>query len=677
MTIRPLLLAILLLAILLLGGNAEAAPASFPAFGAFGLDLDARMRSTAPGDDFWTHANGAWARRTSIGANVEAAGVSVQMVETANANVRRIVEDMAAGRADAPGGGQIGALYASWMDEAAVESRGVGVLKPYLERIESVADAGDLQALFATAGYASPLAVSVDVHPDDPKRHILVIAQGNLPLARENYLEDGERYVSIRQAYRGYIQHMLQQAGASDASRKADAILALETALAKAQWPAAQSRDLARMNDLRRRSALDAAFPGFDWQRLLAGYELAPDKQVLVNHNTAIAALGRLLAATPLRAWKDYLHYRFIDQHAAFLPSAFADAHFDFYGRTLGGRQSQQQRWQRGVQLVNTVLGEAIGRIYVDRHFTPVARGQVEELVADLRAAFRQRIATSTWMDAATRRAALAKLDAMKAAIGGPDRHPDYGALRLERDDVLGNVIRAAGFALGSEVSRLHRAADPARWVTTPQTMNAFYDQHANTVVFPAAVLQPPFFDPRADAAVNYGAIGALIGHEMGHAFDDQGRHYGPDGAVVDWWTPAASRAFERRAAALSAQFGRYEVLPGVRIDPVLTQGENIADLSGVEAAYAAYQRYQARRGKAPVLAGLSGEQRFFLAFAQGRRAKLTESAQRQLLLVDTHSPSLFRVNGTLRNIDGWYRAFQVAPGAAFYLPPERRVRIW
>lgn len=675
MKTHPLACALLVLAAC--AGAAAAPPQDRPAYGDFGLDLDARALSTSPGDDFWTHANGAWAQRTPIGASVEAAGVSVRMHETANANVRRIVEDMAAGRADAPGGGQIGALYASWMDEAGIEARGAAVLRPYLARIESAANAADLHALFAASGYASPLALAVDVHPTDPKRHILVVGQGNLPLARENYLEDGERHAAIRTAYRAYIGRILELAGMPDAAARADTILALETAMAKAQWSGAQSRDLARMNDLRRRGDLDTAFPGFDWQRLLAGYGLAPDATVVVNHNSAIAALGRLAAATPLQAWHDYLAYRFIDQHAALLPRVFADAGFAFYGTVLGGRQVQQERWQRGVQLVNGTLGEAIGRIYVERHFTPAARRQVNELVADLRAALRRRIATSSWMDAATRRAALAKLDAMKVALGGPERYPDYGALRMERDDLLGNVVRAAGFAAELDAARLHAPVDPAKWVTTPQTMNAFYDQHANTVVFPAAVLQPPFFDPHADAAVNYGAIGALIGHEMGHAFDDQGRRFGPDGAIADWWTPGATRAFERRTAALSAQFARYEVLPGARIDPALTLGENIADLSGVEAAYAAYGRYQARHGKAPVLSGLSGEQRFFLAFAQGRRAKLTEAAQRQLLLIDTHSPSLFRVNGTLRNVDGWYRAFNVRPGAALYLPPARRVRIW
>lgn len=670
----------LALAIACLAGSCCAAPDALrerPAYGGFGLDLEARAPATRPGDDFWTHANGAWARRTPIGASVEAAGVSVLMHETASANVRRIVEDMAAGRAQAPAGRQIGTLYADWMDEAGIEARGAAVLRPYLARIDAAADGAGLNALFAAPAYASPLAIGVDTDPRDPKRTILVVAQASLPLPREDYLEDGERYAAIRRAYRAHVQRMLELGGVADAGSKAESILALETAMAKAQWSAAQSRDLASMNDIERRASLDANFPGFDWERLLAAYGLAPDAQVLVNHNGAVLALGRLASATPLQAWKDYLAYRFIDRHAPALPRAFADASFDFYGRTLGGRQAQQERWQRGIQLVNATLGEAIGRIYVERHVTPAARRQLDELAGDLRAAFRERIATSSWMDAATRRGALAKLDAMRVTIGGPERYLDYGALRLVRGDLLGNLVRAAEFAVQDGARRLGQPVDPDLWVTTPQTMNAFYEQQANRIVFPAAVLQPPFFDPRADAAVNYGAIGALIGHEMGHAFDDQGRRYGPDGAVADWWTPAASRAFERRAAALSAQFAGYEVLPGARIDAALTLGENIADLSGVEAAYAAYQRYQARHGKAPLLAGLSGEQRFFLAFAQGRRAKLTEAAQRQLLLVDTHSPSLFRVNGTLRNVDAWYRVFGIGPDAALYLPRARRVRIW
>lgn len=656
---------------------AAATAADRPEYGAFGLDLGARGAAVRPGDDFWSYANGGWARSAPIGPRSDAVGVSVQMREKVDTSVRRIVEDMASHPAYGLAGRQIGALYLSWMDEGGIETRGAAVLAPYLARIRAAASYADVQALFSRAEYASPVAVDVEVHPTDPHRYILTIGQGGLGLPRDYYLQDGERYDRVRQAYRAYVRRIQQLAGMDDVDARTDAIIALETALATAQWSAAESRDIARMTDLETRSALETRFPGFDWTRLLGAYRLDPATQVVVNHNTAIVELGRLSAATPLQTWKDYLAYRFVSDHAEDLPKAFADARFDLYGKALGGMQAGAERWKQGVRLVDDTLGDAVGRIYLDRYYPPAASRQIHELVEDLRAAYRDRINSAGWMDAATRQRALAKLDALRAKIGGPAQHPDDTTLRIEKDDLLGNVVRAAEFARKEDAERLGKPVDPARWVTTPQMMNAFYDYYSNCIVFPAAILQPPFFDPRADAAVNYGTIGALIGHEMGHGFDDQGRQFGPDGSRVNWWTAEAEHAFAQRAAALAAQYDGYQPLPGTHVNGALTLGENIADLSGVEAAYAAYQKYQARHGKAKVMAGLTGEQRFFLAFAQGRRTKVTEEAQRQLLLIDPHAPSVFRVNGTLRNIDAWYRAFPVQPGDAFYLAPAQRVHLW
>jgi putative endopeptidase len=653
----------------------------------FGLDLAAGDAQVKPGDDFWSHTNGGWARRTRIGASIDAAGVSVQMRENVSNNVRRIVEDMSRRPAHGTAGRQIGALYASWMDVTGVEARGVAALRPYLARIDAADSYAAVQALFGQAGFASPLTVEPDVDPGNPRRHILTIGQGELGLPRDYYLNDGEQYARVRAAYRGYVRRLRRLAGLGGAETGADvdpgtdagadAIIALETALAKVHWSAAESRDQSRTTNLETRAGLDAKYPGFDWARLLGTYALDPATPVLVQQDSAVMEIGGIAAATPLQVWKDYLAYRFVSGHAEFLPEAFAGARFELYGKTLSGLRSRPERWKRGVQLVETTLGDAVGRIYVERYYQPAASAQVRELVEDVRAAYRERIAASTWMDAPTRRAALVKLAALKARIGGPESYTDYASLAIDKDDLLGNVVRAAAFEQARAAARLRQSVDPSAWVMTPQTMNAYYDYHANAIFFPAAMLQAPFFDPRADAAVNYGTIGALIGHEMGHGFDDQGRQYGADGARANWWTPASAQAFERRAAALVAQYDAYQPLPDAHVSGKLTLGENIADLSGVEAAFGAYRKYQARHGKARVLAGLSGEQRFFLAFAQGRRNKVTDEALRQLLAIDSHAPPVFRVNGTLRNVDAWYRAFNVAPADAFYLPPAQRVRIW
>nr|WP_314543166.1 M13 family metallopeptidase [uncultured Massilia sp.] len=661
---------------------ARAAPPDGPVYGSFGIDLSARALNTRPGTDFWTHANGGWTATVSIDARSETAGVSLDMRNKLEADVRDIVDDMAAHRdhdgADQDGAGrQIGALYRSWMDEAGIEARGIAVLAPWVARIDAVDDADALHTLFSTPGYASPLDIEVDTDPADPRAHILAIGQGRLGMPRDYYLAEGASYDAVRGAYRAYVLAIQQLSGFPDATARTDAIVALETAMARLQWSGAASRDLAKMNREERRAALDTTLPGFAWDALLAPYGIRPDERLLVRQDSALAALGGLLAATPLATWKDYLRYRFVADHAAYLPRALADADFAFRGKTLGGLQAPPERWRRGVQLVGATLGNALGRIYVERHYPPATARQMRELVDDVKAAFRERIAAAAWMDGPTRRRALAKLDALRALVGGPRRFDEDATLRMEDDDLLGNMVRAEASAQRLAVRQLHAPVDRGLWVVQPQQMNAFYDQHGNAIVFPAAILRPPLFDPHADAAVNYGAIGVLIGHEMGHAFDDQGSQFGPDGRVENWWSDDAAQAFHSRGAALARQYQTYEALPGLHVDGKLTLGENMADLSGVEAAYTAYRRYQARHGKAKRIEGLSGEQRFFLAYAQGRRTVVQESALRQLMAVDTHAPPVFRVNGVLRNVDAWYRAFDVRPGDPLYLPPRQRIRIW
>ncbi len=656
----------------------QSATGGDPRYGAFGIDLTAQKPSVKPGDDFWAYANGSWADRVQIAPDRASAGFGTQLSIEAEANVRSILDDMAKNPAAyGAAGRQVGDFYASWMDEAGIEARGTAPLQPYLARIAGVKDLAGLQLLFATVGYASPIELGTIPDLADPSRYTAVTGQAGLGMPRDYYLLEGEKYDAFRKAYRAYVQKIQELAGIPDASAKADAIFALETTMAKAQWSPEQSRDIAKLNDPQPLAGLEAKAPEFDWALMLktAGIDSAPT--VLMAQNTAVTALGKIMVATPLQTWKDYLAYRFVSDHAQFLPRALDDARFDFYSKTLNGVQVQRDRWKRGVQLMNGSMGEAVGAIYVAKYFPPAAEKQMAELIENLRGAYQERITRSTWMDEATRKAALAKLAAFEPRIGHPVKYIDYAALKVDRNDLLGNAMRAAEFDHQLDLERFPKPVDRSLWSMTPQTVNAYYNPLSNQITFPAAILQPPFFDPNADPAVNYGAIGAIIGHEMGHGFDDQGSQFGPTGKFENWWTDAAKKAFKERTGALSAQYDAYEPVPGTKIKGALTLGENIGDLGGIEAAYAAYQRYQAKHGKAKVIGGLTGDQRFFLAYAQAWQTKVREGALRQQLLTDPHSPAMFRVNGVVRNVDAWYKAFDIKPGDALYLPPEQRVHIW
>ena len=649
-----------------------------PRYGQFGIDLSAKDPAVKPGDDFWTFANGGWAKRTEIPADKGAVGYGNILSDEAEANVRLILDDMAKN----PGtygatGKQVGDFYASWMDEAGIEAKGTAPLKPYLTKIDAVKDLTDLQVLFASVGYASPVEVGIIPDLADPTHYTAVAGQGGLGMPRDYYLLPGEKYDGFRKAYRAYIQQMQELAGIANASAKADAIMALETAMAKDQWSPEQSRDIAKLNDPEDLAGLEKKAPEFDWALLLktAGIDKSPT--VLMTQNTALAAMGKLLAATPLQTWKDYVAFHFVSDHATFLPKAFDTAQFDFYSKTLSGVQVQRDRWKRGVQLTNGALGEAVGALYVAKYFPPAAQAQMSELIENLRGAYQERISGSTWMDDTTKKAALVKLAAFEPRIGHPVNYIDYSAFKVVRGDLLGNAMRSGDFSHELELSRFPKPVDRSLWSMTPQTVNAYYNPLANQITFPAAILQPPYFDPNADAAVNYGAIGAIIGHEMGHGFDDQGSQFGPTGKFENWWTDSAKTAFKTRTSALAAQYDGYEPLPGTKVNGKLTLGENIGDLGGVEASYAAYQRYQAKHGKAPVIGGLTGDQRFFLSYAQAWQAKLREGAARQRLLTDPHSPPFYRVNGIVRNVDAWYAAFDVKPGDKLYLAPDQRVHIW
>ena len=674
-----------LLAAVLLAGTAPllaqpdaAAPTATAAaktrYGSFGIDLEGRDLSVRPGDDFFRYANNSWLQRNPIPADRTGFSLWTVLDQDIEQQVRAIVETPG----DDPAARRVADFYASWMDEAGIEARGIAAARPYLDRIAAVSGRDELLRLFATPGYPAPVGIGIIPDPADTTRYIAFASQAGLGMPnRDYYLRDGEEYDRYRAAYRDYVVTLHRLAGIADPEARADSIIALERRIAEAHWAPERQRDIRQIYNPMNREQLNALAPEFAWETTLQQLGLGDVPTVVAAETTAIDAIGDMLASVPLDTWKDWMTFHFLNSNASYLPRAFDEAQFNFYSRTLRGVEQQRDRWKRGIGLVNGAMGEAVGRIYVERHFPAESRRQMTELIGNLRAAFQERLQQLDWMDAETRAQALAKLDTFEPRIGHPERFIDYAPVRVERGDLLGNVLRAGEFAWNLQVSRLPNPVDRGLWDMNPQTINASYNPLLNQITFPAGILQPPFFDPAADPAVNYGAIGAVIGHEIGHGFDDQGRRFDATGRIRDWWTPETDRRFTERASRLGAQYGAYEPLPGLRINGELTMGENIGDLGGVEMAYAAYRRHVARHGEPPVIDGLTGDQRFFLAWAQVWRGQHREGTLRERVLTDPHSPYEFRVNGVVRNVDAWYEAFNVQPGDALYLPPDQRVRIW
>ena len=650
-----------------------------PAFAPWGVDLSAMDTSVKPGDDFFAYVNGAWAKRTEIAPDRTFVGIDSVLNDQLDRDVRAIVEDMAKDSASAgPIGQQVGDFYASWMDEATIAAKGAAPLRPHLDRIAAVKDKGELAELFGTVGYPSPVGVSIFPDLSDPTRYGVYAGQGGLGMPnRDYYLLEGAKYDGYRAAYKAYLTRLQQLAGITDAAAKADRIFALETAIAKVHWKPEDSRDVSKIYNPMDRAKLNAFAPQLQWDRALSKAGLGDVKTIVVTETSAVQDIGKLVDSVPLDTWKDYVAAHFISSHAAYLPKDFDQARFDFYSKTLRDVPTQRDRWKRGVDLVNGALGEAVGQIYVQRHYPPEASRQMGELIENFRAALQEKIETNSWMDAATKKEALAKLATFDPRTGHPVKYIDYSSLKVDRGDLFGNVLRSEQFDWNLQLERMKKPVDKSLWAMTPQTNNAYYDPTQNQITFPAGILQPPYFDPDADPAANYGSIGATIGHEIGHGFDDQGRKFDGSGKLRDWWTEASAKQYEERANRLVKQYDSYEPIPGVRIKGQLTLGENIGDLGGLEVAYAAYRRYVAKHGEPPVIGGLTGDQRFFIAYGYSWQRKNREGALRAQLLSDPHSPAQSRVNGVVRNMDEWYKAFDVKPGDKLYLPPEERVRIW
>jgi putative endopeptidase len=648
-----------------------------PVYGDWGYATSAMDKSVKPGDDFWEYVNGTWDKNTQIAADRASAGPFVTLSDQAEKDVRQIVEQEASNPSGHLGQ-QIGDYYASFMDTGAIEAAGTAPLKPYLGEINGAKTKAQLLSLFIKPGFASPVDVGIDADFKNPDKYSVFAGQARLGMpSREYYLQDNAKMKAHRAAYRDYIITIEKLAGLPGGAAAADRIIALETALSKAQWPAADRRDIDKIYNPMTRAQLVKLAPQFNWNASLAEAGLGTAKQIIVTEPSAVAGAGKIFASTPLSTWKEWLAFRFVSDHATVLPKAFDDARFAFYSKELSGVQEQRERWKRGVAAVNGALGEGIGQIYVQTHYPAESERQMKELIGNLEDAYHDRISSAPWMDDATRKAALDKLAAFEPRIGHPVKYIDYSSMKVVKGQPLANAMAAADFDWKLQLKRFPKPVDRTLWGMYPQTINAYYSPVTNQITFPAAILQPPFFDPNADAAVNYGAIGAVIGHEMGHGFDNEGSKFDPHGKLRNWWSPEAAKAFSSRTDALVAQYNGFKPFPDLALNGKLTLGENIGDLSGVENAYAAYKKYEAKHGQSPVIDGLTGDQRFFIAYAQAWQEKDREDAERQQVITNEHSPGKYRVNGVVRNVDAWYRAFNVQPGDKLYLPPDQRVHIW
>jgi predicted metalloendopeptidase len=656
------------------------APASHKAeIAPWGLDLSMRDKSVKPGDDFYRYADGHWLDTHTIPPDRTRWGSFDELQERSEKRVRAIIEALPA---DAPAGSvaqKVGDYYRAYLDTDTIEHLGLEPAKAGLGAIAAARSHEDLARLMGRPDLSlmAPLRLLITTDQKDPDRYITYITQSGLGLPdRDYYLKDDPVYTSLRTKYQAHIERMLGLAGDSDAAAEAKSILDLETRIAQLHWPAAKRRERDLTYNLRSRAELEELTPGFSWQALLTAGGLEAQQQFIVRELDAVQGLSKLFLSVPVERWRSYLRYHYLAQVADVLPKAFDDEAFDFYNRTLNGQQQQKERWKRAVAEVNHNIGEAVGELYVQRYFPPASRQKMIELVENLRATYHDRIEHLPWMTAATRKVALEKLEAFHPKIGYPDKWRDYSALNVVKADAFGNAVRGAVFEWNRRVNRMGEPTDRGEWGMTPQTINAYYNPTFNEVVFPAAILQPPFFDPNADPAVNYGGIGGVIGHEMGHGFDDQGAKSDARGVPHNWWLPEDAAAFKKRVDNLAAQYDGYTVLPGLNINGRLTLGENIGDLGGLSVSYEAYHR--SLHGKqAPVLDGLSGDQRYFLSWAQVWRELSRDEALRTQVMSNPHSPAKYRVNGVVRNVDAWYQAFDVKPGDKLYLPPEERVHIW
>lgn len=650
---------------------------------AAGIDISDLSTTVRAQDDLYRYANGPWLDRTEIPADKAIYGAFHALWDTAEQDVRAIVEKTAS--ADHPAGSEarkIGDLFTSFMDEETIERLGAGPIADQLELVAAIQDVTGLVAALGTLelqGVSGIFYYGTDVDAKKSDEYVVYMSQGGIGLPDEAYYRE-DSFASERTAYVAHVARMLELAGIADAGAAAERILAVETRLAAGHWDRVKNRDVTATYNKIDRARLEDLTPGVDWSAWLTNAGVPADAfaQLVVRQPDYLTAAAAALQEIELAHWKEWLSWRVVHSAAPLLSKAFVDENFDFYGKTLTGAPELRERWKRGLNVVDSALGEAVGQLYVAEHFPPAAKARMVELVANLVEAYRQRIDALDWMSPDTRQRALEKLDSFTPKIGYPDKWKDYSALEIKPDDLVGNVRRSVAVETARDLAKLGQPVDKTEWLMTPQTVNAYYNPRMNEIVFPAGILQPPFFDLDADDAVNYGAIGSVIGHEIGHGFDDQGSKYDGAGNINDWWTDEDRAAFEQRTAKLVAQYNVLEPkdAPGHTVNGELTLGENIGDLGGLSIGYVAYV-LSLNGADFPTIDGLTGPQRFFLAWAMGWSTKAREAEAIRRLAIDPHSPPEFRCNAVVRNIDEFHAAFDVTEADTMWLAPEDRVRIW
>ncbi len=655
-----------------------------------GIDLEGIDRSVAPGDDFFAYANGAWYKATPIPPDRATYGAGAIVDERTRQRLAELVQEAARGAASASAAERkIGDFYASFMDEAAIEARGLAPVQPKLDAIAAIADGrglsralgatlrADVDALNATNFYTDNLLglwVAQDL--DQPSRYLPFLLQGGLDMPeRTYYLDPSPQMAETRSKCQAHMARILGLAHVADAQARAARIFDLERRIAEVHVSREDSSDVKKSDNHWTRETFQKVAPGLDWAVFFAAAGLADQQEFVVWHPAALTGISALAASQPLETWKDYLTFHALEHHAAVMPAAFGEEGFAFHGTVLQGTPKRRERWKRAVDATSGALGEAVGEMYVRKYFPPAEKARIEALVRNLIAAFGRRIDGLDWMAAATRAKAKAKLATLEVFVGYPERFRDYSGLEVVRADAYGNAERAEVFEYRRNLAKLGRAVDRAEWVMTPQTVNAVNLPVMNAMNFPAAILQPPFFDPQRPLAMDYGAIGAVIGHEISHSFDDQGALFDESGRLSNWWTESDFAHFRAAADRLVKQYDAYQPLPDLHVKGQQTLSENVADLAGLAVAYDGY--HLSLGGKpAPVVQGFTGDQQFFLSFAQGWRQKVREAALRQQVLGDGHAPDEFRAD-VVRNLDPWYEAFGVRPGQKLYLAPPDRIRVW
>jgi predicted metalloendopeptidase len=646
-----------------------------------GVLLENFDTTVRPQDDFYRFVNGAWLARTTIPADKSNYGMFGKLEDDVERNLKVIVDEASAAGPSSPAEVRmVGDFYASFMDEARAEKAGLEPLAPEFARIAAIDDRQKLLDYLAHAqlvGINVPIGISIYADAKRPDVNTIWAGQSGLAMPeRDYYLKDDANFAEARRKYEAYVADMLALTGHKDAQAAARRVMEFETRLAKASWAPVDLRDVTKVYNPFDVAGATKATPGLDWGAFLTGVGIRGHDQVIVGQPSYFEDLGRALTDEPLETWRDYLQVRAVDGFAPYLNAALVEKHFDFYGRTLSGTPDLKPRWKRGLAETEAAMGDLLGKVYVSKHFPPQAKERMDQLVANLLKAFDSSIDELAWMSPETRREAHAKIAGFTVKIGYPEKWKEYPGLAIRRDDLVGNVLRAREVNNRRELAKVGQPVDRTEWFMTPQTVNAYYNPLGNEIVFPAAILQPPFFDMNADDAVNYGGIGSVIGHEISHGFDDQGRKFDGKGMLRDWWTADDDKRFHVLADELVAQYSAFSPLPGLYVNGRLTLGENIGDLSGVAVAHKAYRLSLAGRA-APVLDGYTGDQRFFIGWAQVWPRMYRDDELRKRLLTDPHSPSEYRVNGIVRNNKQFTEAFAVKEGDGLFRAPQEQVRIW